>query len=67
LTGQGQQPAAGSTGASGGLCGGVWQKTSSPPSDAPRYVNAGFHQVTKEFPHQEDVGFLQLVIVAEFD
>jgi hypothetical protein len=32
--------------------------------DAPRNVNAGFHQVTKEFPHQEDVGFLQLMTVA---
>jgi hypothetical protein len=50
-----------------GSGGGVWQKTSSPPSDAPRYVNARFHQVAKEFPHQQDVGFLQLVIVAEFD
>jgi hypothetical protein len=52
------------SGAGRGSAGGVWQKTFSSPSDAPRDVNAGFHQVTKEFPHQEDVGFLQLVIVA---
>ena len=43
------------------------KKTSSSPSDTPRHVNARFHQVTKEFPHQEDVGFLELVIVAEFE
>jgi hypothetical protein len=67
LARQGQQPAAGSTRASGWLWRRRLAKTSFPPSDAPRYVNAGFRQVTKEFPHQQDVGFLQLVIVAEFE
>src|ERR1700730_9663829 len=28
---------------------------------------AGFRHVTEEFPHQENVGILQLVIVAEFE
>ena len=30
----------------------------------PRQLNACFRQVTEEFPHQENVGILQLVIVA---
>jgi hypothetical protein len=36
-------------------------------SDAPGHVNACLHQVAKEFPHQQDIGFLELVIVAEFE
>jgi hypothetical protein len=53
LAGQGQHPAGGSS------------RCSEPASNAPRQLNACFRQVTEEFPQQENVGFLQLVIVAE--
>jgi hypothetical protein len=34
-------------------------------SNATRQLDAGFRQAAKEFPHQENIGFLELVIVAE--
>ncbi|MCK1378667.1 hypothetical protein IVB33_11675 [Bradyrhizobium sp. 24] len=37
------------------------------PSNPAGKLNAGFRQVTEEFPHQEHVGSLQLVIVAELE
>ena len=39
----------------------------STSSNAPGHLDARFHQVTKEFSHQEDVGFLELVIVAKLE
>jgi hypothetical protein len=39
----------------------------STSSNAPGHLDARFHQVTKEFSHQEDIGFLELVIVAKLE
>jgi hypothetical protein len=39
----------------------------STSSNALGHLDARFHQVTKEFSHQQDVGFLEFVIVAKLE
>jgi hypothetical protein len=36
-------------------------------SNATRQLDAGFRQAAKEFPHRENIDFLEFVIVAEFE
>jgi len=45
----------------------AFRKKPLPAIRCPQVRHARFHQATKEFPHQEDVGFLELVIVAELN
>jgi hypothetical protein len=39
----------------------------SEASNATRQLDARVRQAAKEFPHQENIGFLELVIVAELE
>jgi len=39
-----------------------WLASTNPEA----HLNAGFDQIAKEFLYQQDAGFLQFVIVAEF-
>jgi hypothetical protein len=47
-------------------CGGV-SRARSQPSNAPGQFDARFGQVAQGFPHQQNVGLLQRVVIAELE